>query len=311
MNEPTTRHDLHLFPISVVIATYNGGRFLEQQIQSVLTQTLQPAEIIVCDDDSSDGTIEILEKFSRNTPLRYYRNKTRLGVVENFKKAVSLTSPNNYIALCDQDDIWLPEKLEKSVQALSQIDDGITPAMIYSDLILIDSNEKLLNLSVSNELEHDKYKHCLATLLFGNFVLGCTVMMNGKMKEFFSDIPANKAFNHDAWITLIAFTFGKVSTLAHPYIKYRKHEYNVTFANHKKKNRMERIGNHIRSFFRKTDFLQEQIKLAKAFYNSYQYRLSDDHKKAIEEMWQLENASYVKKKLAFEIAFKDNWIKRF
>src|SRR5450631_4123056 len=110
MNETYPQHDLSHFPVSVVIATHNGERFLEQQINSILTQTVKAAEIIVCDDDSKDNTIPILEKFSCKGYLTYYRNTKRIGVVENFKKAVSLCLPGTYIALCDQDDIWLPEK---------------------------------------------------------------------------------------------------------------------------------------------------------------------------------------------------------
>lgn len=311
MNEPYPQHGLPQFPVSVVMATYNGERFLEPQINSILTQTVKPAEIIVCDDDSTDNTIAILEKFSDNRSFTYYRNTKRIGVVENFKKAVSLATPGNYIALCDQDDIWMPQKIEKSIEALSKIDDGISPAMIYSDLILIDSNEQVLNPSLDNELGHDKYKHCLETLLFGNFVLGCTIMMNGSMRKFFLDIPNNKAFNHDTWTTLIAFTFGKVAALAQPYIKYRNHDYNVTFSYLKKKNRAGRIKDHLLFLFQRNNFLEDQIILCREFYHCYHDRLSEEHKKMIKKIAQLENAPYLKKKLAFETAFKGYWIKRF
>src|ERR1700741_8897 len=151
--------------ISVVMTTYNGERFLVQQIESILSQTLPPKEIIVCDDGSSDGTVNILEKYRKSHSIIYHVNEKRLGVVNNFKKAVSFTSPGNYVALSDQDDIWLPEKLERSATALSTIDDGKTPAMIYSDLIVIDQDKNILNGSLNNELGFDKYRHCLSTLL--------------------------------------------------------------------------------------------------------------------------------------------------
>ncbi|MDP1762777.1 MAG: glycosyltransferase family 2 protein [Sediminibacterium sp.] len=298
-------------PVSVVMATYNGAKYLAQQIQSLLDQTVVPNEIIICDDASTDHTLAIIKQFSSHPQIKYNVNGTRLGVVRNFKKAVSLATPGHYIALCDQDDIWLPEKIEKSIHALSIIDDGHTPAMIYSDLVLISSNEEVLNPSVDNELGHDKYKHCLQTLLFGNFVLGCTVMMNMQMRERFSDIPENKSFNHDAWITLIAFSFGKVSSLNRPYIKYRSHDNNVTFTNHRKKNRIARIQNHLFSLFAKTDFLEEEIILVQTFYNQYQDRLSTGEKKMLQNFINLSKRSYLQKKIAFEIAFKNNWIKRF
>jgi len=250
---------MHKPAISVVMTTYNGERFLPQQIESLLSQTLQPAEIIVCDDASSDQTHGILKKYGKTHNIIYHVNAKKLGVVENFKKAVSLASPANYIALCDQDDIWLPEKLERSYAALSAIDDGSTPAMSYSDAIVIDENKNILNSSLNNELGFDKYEHCLSTLLFGNFVLGCTIMMNREMKKLFADIPDNKVFNHDSWITLIAFTFGKVVSLQHPQLLYRKHDKNVTFANHKKSNRLERMRKHIIATFTSNNFLHDRF----------------------------------------------------
>lgn len=297
--------------LSVVMATYNGEAYIEQQIHSLLCQTIMPDEIIICDDASTDNTVAIIKQFSSHPKIKYFVNTTRLGVVGNFKKAVALAIPGNYIALCDQDDIWLPEKIERSFIPLACLQCDYLPAMIYSDLVLISSTEEILNPSVDNELGHDKYKHCLQTLLFGNFVLGCTVIMNGKMGEFFADIPENKSFNHDAWITLIAFTFGKVVHLKHPYIKYRNHDNNLTFINHRKKNRIARLSNHILSLFIKTDFLEEEIELVQTFYNQYQDRLSIDDKKMLQNFINLSRRPYLQKKIAFEIAFKNNWIKRF
>lgn len=297
--------------IAVVMTTYNGERFLAQQIESLLSQTLKPDTIIICDDRSSDNTIEILEQFKKSHGIRYFVNEERLGVVGNFKKAVALASSADYIALCDQDDIWLPEKLEKSILELSLIDDGITPAMIYSDLIVIDQQNNILNPSLTNEMGTDKYQHCLTTLLFGNFTLGCTILMNRQMSKLFADIPINPVFNHDAWITLIAFSFGKVSCLPEAGILYRKHENNVTFAHHKKSKRLERVKNHVKSILGPDHFLQNQFILVKAFFLQYKSRLSEDQAREISNFLLLEKKSYLRKKLAFEKAFSGKWKKRF
>src|SRR6476469_5550437 len=108
-----TELEMSNFPsISVAIATYNGELYLEEQLDSILSQTLKPAEIIVCDDLSTDGTQTILEKYQQKGHLRFFVNDKRLGFVGNFKRAVSLTQPNHYVALSDQDDVWLPQKIE-------------------------------------------------------------------------------------------------------------------------------------------------------------------------------------------------------
>lgn len=310
MDNLVDTHNVKYPPVSVAMTTYNGEKFLAQQLNSILAQTVPVAEIIVCDDGSSDKTLDILKEYSKHLPLTFYSNKTKLGVAANFKKAVSLTSPKNYVALSDQDDIWLPEKIEKSLEELLKNDDGFTPIMIYSDLVMIDEKENILNVSVNNELGHDKYKHCLATLLFGNFVLGCTITMNRRMRDFFSDIPDNIPLNHDAWITLIGFSFGKQYCLPGSPIKYRKHGNNASFNGGAIKNRAGRILNHIRSLFTENNYLHDQIALAKAFYSVYHDKLSAEHQKIFTDFCMLENASYLKKKLSFEKAFKDNWICR-
>ena len=104
--------------ISVVMATYNGEKYLDQQIRSILNQTCKPDEFIVCDDNSSDGTITILEKYRQLSQLSYVVNTSRLGVINNFVKAVSLAAAGNYISLADQDDEWMPDKLEKCAALL-------------------------------------------------------------------------------------------------------------------------------------------------------------------------------------------------
>ncbi len=299
-------------PVSVVMATFNGEKFLEKQLNSILTQTRPAAAIIICDDRSTDGTVAILQKYQqRYSIIQYHINASRLGVVNNFKKAVSLCDPSHYIAFSDQDDIWLPEKLEQSVKALTEIDDGESPAFIYSDLIVIDQEDAVLNPSFRNELGHDKYRHNLKTLLFGNFVLGCTVMINVPMRSYLPFIPVSPAFNHDTWIGLIGFSFGKAASLPTSYIWYRKHSTNVTFAGFRRKNRSQRIFGHIKHLFSKSEYLEDQLVLVDLFLKMYHQQLSQEQKKLMQQFLRLKNSSHLKKKLFFERSFKNQWIKRF
>ncbi len=313
MDESQHTHTPATPSVSVAMTTFNGEKFLARQLDSIFSQTLLPKEIVICDDCSTDNTIEILKAFSRNAPVdfTYHQNETQMGVTANFKKAVSLTTPGNYIALSDQDDIWLPQKLERSVQALVNIDNQITPALVYSDLIMIDGDENILNTSVNNVLAHDKYVHCLSTLLFGNFVLGCTVVMNEKMKQFFKDIPDNTPFNHDSWLSLIGFSFGKTACMPEAFIHYRKHDANISFTDQEyRKSRTGRIWNHLKSILTNQDFLEKQIILAKSFLEKYEPELNPEQRALFANFTSLENASYLRKKIAFEKAFKNNWIRR-
>jgi len=100
-------------PISIAMATYNGESFLAEQLDNLAKQTLKPLELVVCDDGSTDDTVAILEGFAALAPfpVSIHRNGTRLGHTENFLKAANLCS-GKWIGFCDQDDVWLPNKLE-------------------------------------------------------------------------------------------------------------------------------------------------------------------------------------------------------
>ena len=240
--------------VSVAMATYNGEKYLEEQLDSILSQTLKPSEIIVCDDQSTDGTREILDRYQQRGLIKYFVNEKRLGFIGNFKRAVSLSSSDNYIALSDQDDIWLPGKIQAAADLLLKIEGAKRPAMVYSDLVLVDEEKNLLNKSFRNELGQGGYTHCLETLLFGSFVNGCTMLMDPTMRNYFSSIPEDGALNHDTWMTLIAYTFGEVAVVPDSLILYRRHRNNATdVGNFKKMGRFSRLWAEVLHSFKTND----------------------------------------------------------
>lgn len=295
--------------LAVALATYNGGKYLEEQLDSILSQTLPPSELIVCDDLSSDGTASILEKYQRRGLLRYYINGQRLGYVANFKRAVSLVSGSNYVALSDQDDIWMPQKLESAMKVMLEVEDGSKPAMVYSDLILVDEDKRLLNPSFRNELGQDGYLHCLDTLLFGGFVNGCTMLVNPYMRSYFDTIPENGILNHDTWISLIAFTFGKAGMVPEAHIQYRRHTHNATdLMGFKRKGRYQRLKREILSAFRKNDLFEKEITSVRMFYEYFQDKINDEQRKLIQRFLKLSGRSYIEKKIGLRKFFRGKWI---
>jgi len=285
--------------ISVVMTTYNGEKYLKEQIDSILSQTLPPRELIVCDDCSSDGTAAILEQYHKKQLLTYIVNESQLGLIGNFKKAVSLASEDNYVALSDQDDIWLPEKLKSSATLLEQMDNNV-PCLVHTDLTLIDGQNSVLNKSFKDELAQNGYKHNLQTLLFANFVTGCTVLMNPKLRYSFADMPDDIKF-HDAWIALFASAFGAMAEISAPMVRYRKHENNVSIAvNTKSRNRYRSTAEQLLKAFRgQDDFLSLQLQTARRFYMQYSSSMLPDIKGHFEQFLNLEQKPYVFKKLAF------------
>ena len=105
--------------ISVVMATFNGARYLDEQLQSIVEQTILPEELIICDDGSSDNTIQIIQNYEKILPIKLIINVLRLGVAANFKKAAALAKQGNYIAFADQDDIWNLDKLASHVTLIN------------------------------------------------------------------------------------------------------------------------------------------------------------------------------------------------
>ncbi|WP_276359530.1 glycosyltransferase family 2 protein [Daejeonella sp. H1SJ63] len=294
--------------ISVAMATYNGEKYLEEQLDSILSQTLKPVEIIVCDDQSTDGTIEILERYCRGGLLSYYVNENRLGFIGNFKKAVSLCAPANYIALSDQDDVWLPSKLELAAEYLQKIDDAEHPVMVYSDLILVDQDKNIINNSFRDELGQGGYHYCLGTLFFGCFVNGCTMLMNPAMRTYFSTIPENGTLNHDTWMSMIAYTFGKAEIVPDPQIYYRSHRNNATdVGDFKRKGRFTRLFSEIVHSFKKNDLFEDQISFASEFYQVFQDKLSKEQDELFKRFLKLKGKSYLEKKIALRMFFRGKW----
>ena len=127
---------------SVAMCTYNGAKYLEEQLRSLLAQQRLPDEVVICDDGSTDGTIALLEQFVANPliPVRLFRNPVNLGFSRNFAQAIRLCQ-GDLIALADQDDIWYPEKLRRLEESFEQ-----APGMegVFSDGNIIDDASRTL-----------------------------------------------------------------------------------------------------------------------------------------------------------------------
>lgn len=297
--------------ISVAIATYNGAKYLEEQLNSILSQTLIPSEIVVTDDGSTDGTKDILERYQKSGLIRYSVNADTLGYIANFKRAVSMCKKGNHVALSDQDDVWLPGKLQAAADVLKSIEDQNRPLMVYSDLILVDPSLNVLNSSFRNELGQDSYEHCLETVLFGGFVNGCTMLMNPAMVTLFDTIPSNADVPHDSWISLIAHTFGVVREVPEALILYRKHSENATgLESHRKKGRWGRLKEETMRSFRNNDLFEREIRIAQLFYNEFGGRLTIEQNRLFRKFLGLKGKSYLRKKLALRLFFRGKWLIR-
>lgn len=209
--------------VSVAMATYNGERFLKEQVLSVINQTYKPSEIIICDDGSTDSTVTILEQLCLDFPdahIKLYVNKNNLGYQKNFEKAVKLCT-GEYIALCDQDDVWLPNKMET---LLSNIGSNM---MIHSDASLIDKNGKVLCKSFTRQYGK-KHKPVFLDLIMCPYITGCTALFRKELVPETVSFPVS--IPHDYFLSLLAPS-GSITYCNRPLVLYRQHENNIIGAN--------------------------------------------------------------------------------
>lgn len=219
---------MNIVNISVAMCTYNGALFLEQQLESMLIQTTQPDELIVCDDGSTDQTLEILNKFAKTAPFVvsiFKNNQQPLGSTKNFEKAISLCS-GKIIVLSDQDDVWMPNKICMLKRA---IDDGA--GLVFSDATLVNANLEPLGYSLFDSLNLNKsekelieLKKLAQVLLRRNVITGATVAFSRKHLELI--MPISKNWVHDAWLGFLIACVDNVHVIHIPLIKYRQHSNN-------------------------------------------------------------------------------------
>lgn len=216
--------------ISIALCTRNGESYLEEQLQSLEKQSLRPDELVISDDASSDSTLYKIKHFSAksNLNIRLIQNKEKLGVIKNFSQAIA-SCQGNYLALCDQDDIWLPCKLEYSYELIKKEEDKIgkdTPLLLHSDLEVIDQAGYLIAPSFMKmrKITHLESK-ALQRLLVQNFVTGSTVMFNSPLLQLALPIPST-AIMHDWWLALVASASGKIIYTNKATVQYRQHSKN-------------------------------------------------------------------------------------
>lgn len=297
--------------ISIALTTYNGSKYIKDQLDSIARQTLMPMEIIIFDDASIDDTVDIIKNHQLRDLIKLFVNQKNIGLVANFKKAVSACNPNNYIAFCDQDDIWEEEKLMINWQEIKKYDSLKQPVLVYSDSKLIDSSNKMLYKSFMNVMGFDRYQHNQKTVLFGSLMLGCTMMINPNMRNFFLEMPLNNNYNHDAWMSLVGFYFGKSILIKQELVQYRKHNFNVTISELKKENRINKLFNNLLKIFSNNDYLTNEISIANDFINKYRLKLDNNQIVFLNQFLKLKEKHFIYKKFYFEFIFYKYWINRF
>lgn len=202
--------------ISICLATYNGAKYLKPQIDSIIIQMGPDDELVISDDSSTDGTIELIKSY-RESRIKLLDKCSFHSPVFNFENALKAAA-GDYIFLSDQDDIWLPDKISVMAEYLQNYD------VVVSDCIVINTDESILYPSFRDFI---KAKKGFIRNFVKNGYLGCCIAFKSQMLKYYLPFPKGIAM-HDIWIGLISELFADVIFIPEKLILYRRHEGNIT-----------------------------------------------------------------------------------
>ena len=214
--------------VEILLATYNGERYLREQLDSLFHQDYKNWIIRACDDASTDGTYKILEEYKEKYPDKFILAKNEAGfgsAKTNFMHLIC-SSTCDYVMCCDQDDIWLPNKISMTLQAMKENEQQEAPVLVHTDLKVVDSE---LNILSESFFEHSNFRKefQLNEILIQNFVTGCTMMMNRHLVNLMRRVhDCEHILMHDWLASVLATGVGKVVFVDMPTMLYRQHTIN-------------------------------------------------------------------------------------
>jgi len=269
--------------LKILLPTYNGEKYVAELIDSLLAQTYRDFKLYIQDDKSTDGTLYIVTKYAMENPDRviaYQNEENTGGAKHNFLKMM-IEYKDDYIMLCDQDDLWLPDKIEKSLRKMKEMESAhgaSTPLLVHTDLKVVDDNLKVIRSSY-RRMANTSYKFtALNNLVTMNVATGCTIIYNRALANLFTAEPESFVM-HDWWVALTATAFGKIGSIRDRTVLYRQHTNNEVGAKKVRSVRYVRyVLTHIDIMAGK---LYNSYRQAGSFLKMYDERLSDEQKELL------------------------------
>ncbi len=286
--------------VQVLMAVFNGEKFIEEQILSIMNQSYPDVHLIVRDNHSEDQTCAIVKSLISRFPkrIRLIESKSNDGVIGNFARLAEAATAS-YVMFSDADDVWKDDKIAKTMAKLLEMEAGFgkeKPLLVHTDLTVVDRHCHLIHPSFW-EYSHLKPElgHSLPRQLVQNVVTGCTVLINRALLDAALPFP-NEIVMHDWWLGLVACALGEIDCLDESTMFYRQHGYNDTGA--KKyglfsliaRFRSEKERSKVRQNFRKK-FAQ-----AKILHQRYADRMTSDKRGVLEAFMKLPTSSFFQKR---------------
>lgn len=252
--------------IDILLPVYNGEKFLSQQLESIICQTIPNWRLLIRDDGSSDSSTDIVNEYASRNSDKISFTRDRLGNIGTTGCINILLeqTDSSYIMFCDQDDIWEPNKIEVSMREMQNLEKKFPnmPLLVCSDACCIDGKNQLL---CSSFFDSQKFVNTITDvhkMLALNIVQGSTVLMNKKAKEVIYPIP--NGLYHDWWTAVNVVFYGKIHYIHQPLVRYRQHQSNVVGA----------LDVGPRYLLQKLSHVKKQMGIYRLMYNSLKFKPS-------------------------------------
>ena len=278
--------------ITVLLAAWNGALYIEEQLDSILKQTVPVNRIVVSDDGSTDGTRDVLERYARAYPEQVVlRPRSQERKEKDLKDGIPAAAGNffwllsgecavesDYVMLSDQDDVWKPEKVSVLLEEMKRLEEKYGtdhPILVHSDMEVVDAKLKRIHPSFFQYQNCDPSRVSFAELLAENSVTGGAVMMNRALASLLKERPA-ACFMHDWWIALTASCFGTISGVKTPLYLYRQHDRNTLGAKESKS--VKELAGRLEHSRQVEENYRRMAAQAHAFGKMYEHRMSEEQK---------------------------------
>lgn len=283
--------------ISILMAAYNGERYIAEQIESLLNQSVQDFVLYINDDCSTDHTYEIAKCYEFRYPEKIIvtRNEVNSGSSKHNFLKLMVDHRDDYLMLCDQDDVWLPDKIKKTLIKLQQMEEHYgkdKPLLVYTDLKVVDEKLNMLDASLMHRVNADFTKNSIRDQLVQNTVTGCTVMYNRAAADMLYCIPEFTVM-HDWWLMLIVSALGKAEALKNADILYRQHGDNSVGTRN-----MHSACFMLRFFFKRDEIrkaLKETYCQADSLWNLYEQQMPEDISKLVRQYAEIDNKTKIRR----------------
>lgn len=250
--------------VDILMSVYNGEKFLADQIDSLMRQTHENWRLIVRNDKSADSSVSILREYCNRYPEKLFMvadDRAQLGACQGFARLLQHASAD-YLMFCDQDDIWLPTKIELSLKEIMRLEAAHpgTPILVYTDLSVVDEKLNEIAESFWQYQGIDPNDNSLNSLILGNVATGCTIIFNRRLKELAEPLPA-EAIMHDWWFALVGSAHGKLSFLSDRTVLYRQHGNNdVGAREYRFTSRFRKFVNSPGGFFARATKMTDRVR---------------------------------------------------